>query len=143
LTSTANVPAFATEVRGDALLGAGLRDGDLAWVDPHAPARPGDLVLVRVDARRATPRLQLCRLLTNPSGARYLAIHPTPRPQPLQLCDFEVIGRVTGTVCQLDSRTRRSLTTRTVAPGYPARPWFDPPVALRTPRSAQAVRVRD
>jgi hypothetical protein len=143
LQSSAEVPAFATEVRGDTLVGAGLRDGDVAWVDPDAKARPGDLVLARVDDWNAPRRLQLCRLLRARSGARYLAIQPTPRPEPLPHASFEVIGRVTSAVCQISSRAARSRSdTRHNDPRRLTRSVRRERVALDAPYVSHALRVR-
>lgn len=41
---------FGVEVRGESMVGRGIHDGDVCWVNPERPYRPGGVVLALVDA---------------------------------------------------------------------------------------------
>jgi SOS-response transcriptional repressor LexA len=98
-----DIPAFAMEVRGRALAGVGLRDGDSVWIEPTSIAQSGDVVLARV-LRGGRSELRLCRLLRRRSGRAYLATQPAGRPQTLACTTFEIIGSVTSALCRMASR---------------------------------------
>ncbi len=52
---------FLLRVRGDSMSGDGIRDGDLAVVDPAPDARDGEVVVALVDGEATVKRLRRCR----------------------------------------------------------------------------------
>jgi SOS-response transcriptional repressor LexA len=114
-TARTHIPPFAVEVRDETLRGAGLRDGDTAWINPEMPPREHDVVLARVEGRKGLASLKLCLLLRGPSGAAYLATLPTRRPRRLPQTRFEIIGPATSAVCHMSSRQAVSRDSRLAA----------------------------
>lgn len=49
---------FLLRVKGDSMLGDGIRDGDLVVVDPHAAAEEGEVVVALVDEEATVKRLR-------------------------------------------------------------------------------------
>jgi SOS-response transcriptional repressor LexA len=111
-----HIPPFAVEVRDETLRGAGLRDGDTAWINPQMLPREHDVVLARIEGRKGLASLRLCLLLRGRSGVVYLAIQPTRRARRLPHARFEIIGPATGAICRLSSRqATRALPRRATA----------------------------
>jgi len=103
-TAQTHIPPFAIEVRDETMRGAGLRDGDTAWINPQRQPREHDVVLARIEAPNGRASLKLCLLGLAPSGAAYLATLPARRPRRLPHTRFEIIGPATSAICHLSSR---------------------------------------
>jgi DNA polymerase V len=76
-----NPPAtFFVRARGDSMVDAGIRDGDLLVVDFSRQPRHGDIVIARLDdgftVKRLYKRRQLVRLCAENRAAQYPPIEP-------------------------------------------------------------------
>ena len=91
-TPQSRIRPFAIEVRDETMRGAGLRDGDTAWINPQRQPREHDVVLARIEAPNGRASLKLCLLGLAPSRAAYLATLPARRPRRLPHTRFEIIG---------------------------------------------------
>lgn len=87
---------FFVRVSGDSMVGAGIHDGDLLIVDRAAECVDGCIVVSRIHEEFTLKRLrkQDGRVFLMPENDRYDAIEVT------EGSDFEVWGRVTGSVRQ-------------------------------------------
>ncbi|MDR1934900.1 MAG: LexA family transcriptional regulator [Candidatus Accumulibacter sp.] len=82
-------------VRGDSMLDAGIRDGDIAAVERAAEARPGDFVVAVVDGEFTLKELAVeeGRNVLKPRNAAYPVIRPAGR--------LEIFGVMVGLVRRL------------------------------------------
>lgn len=88
---------FFVRVSGDSMVGAGIHDGDLLIVDRAVECVDGCIVVARVHEEFTLKRLRKRenRIFLIPENDRYAPIEVT------EGSDFEVWGRVTGSVRQL------------------------------------------
>jgi len=87
---------FFVRVSGDSMSGAGIQDGDLLIVDRAAEVTSGCIVVARIHDEFTLKRVRMenGRLFLLPENDRYPTIEVT------EGSDFEVWGRVTGSVRQ-------------------------------------------
>jgi SOS-response transcriptional repressor LexA len=93
---------FTVQVRGDSMIGDGLRDGDYVIVDPSQEYRDGDIVVVVVgnqdEAEALVKRLRYVKgiIRLESSNPEYLPIILRPEDNP------QVAGKVTGIFRPID-----------------------------------------
>lgn len=87
---------FFVRVRGDSMIGAGIRNGDLLVVDRAREAKDGDIVIAVVDGDLTVKRL-------NQRGAHLCLMPENPCYRPIELKDGQeltVWGVVTSAIHQ-------------------------------------------
>lgn len=84
-------PDFALRVRGDSMEGAGILDGDLAFVHQQDSADDGQIVVALLGEEATLKRFQRAR-----DAVRLLA--ENPRYAPIVARDVRILGRLVGIV---------------------------------------------
>ena len=84
-------PDFALRVRGDSMEGAGILDGDLAFVHQQDSAEDGQIVVALLGEDATLKRFQRA-----PDAVRLLA--ENPRYAPIVVRDVRILGRLVGIV---------------------------------------------
>ena len=91
--------AFALRVKGDSMIGAQIRDGDLAIIKPQEDAKDGDIAAVMVEGLESEATLKIIR-----RGNGYLRLHPAnPAYEPLvfkgeDLERVKILGKLIGVI---------------------------------------------
>jgi len=84
-------PDFALRVAGDSMVGAGILDGDLAFVHQQDWAEEGDIVVALLDDEATLKRFH-----RTPAAIHLLA--ENPRYKPIVATDVRILGRLVGIV---------------------------------------------
>lgn len=94
LGKNAEAVNFALRVNGDSMIGDGIHDGDLVLVRQQPTARPGEIVVARIDDEATVKRFY-------PEGERIRLQPSNPRLQPIYVGaddarDVQILGVVVG-----------------------------------------------
>lgn len=84
--------AFGVRVKGDSMVGEGINDGDLVWIEP-GPARPPCAVLARIVGLNDGDSGMVVKLYKRD---RFLYAHSADGESPVACNEFTVIGPVVG-----------------------------------------------
>jgi len=94
LGKSADAVNFALHVSGDSMIGDGIHDGDLVLVRQQSTARPGEIVVARIDDEATVKRFY-------PEGERIRLQPSNPRLAPIYVSpddgrDVQILGVVVG-----------------------------------------------
>lgn len=84
---------FALRVKGDSMIGDGIRDGDMIVVRSQPSAENGEIVAALIGDEATVKRLD-----KSSRPARLLAANPNYEPIPLAREDVRILGKVVGLV---------------------------------------------
>ncbi len=80
---------YVFRVKGDSMIGAGLENGDLVFIDSQLEARDGDIVLADIDGEMT---VKTYRLKVKLWSQEPILVPENPRYEPIRFADYNTVS---------------------------------------------------